>query len=115
MGFLNQTSKAKGTECTSKFGALLGTAGADALADAAAAKTAATAQALAETNASDLCTFSVTVPDSTGNNASTIITGTVAGKGELASKYYAKGCLDYSNGKRDVTTGENATGTADAV
>ena len=107
--FLSQTDKAKATECTSKFGSLLATAGADALGDSGAAVTQAQTLAADETSNSALCTFTIVGPTGTTK----IITGTVAGKGDLVGKYSANGCVNYGNGKRDVKTSTTTTaGTA---
>merc|ERR1711990_170303 len=76
--FLNQTDKAKATECTTKLGSILSTAGADALGDPNAAVASATTLATAESNNSQYCTIAVAAPAEN----TTIITGTVVAKGE---------------------------------
>ena len=109
--FLNQTDKAKATECTTKLGSILSTAGADALGDPTAAITAAQALATAESTNSQYCTLAVAAPAS----GTTIITGTVIAKGDLTGKYSANGCVNYSNGKGDVKTGTGAAGATGAA
>ena len=61
---------------------------------------------------SDFCTLAVAAP-TTANP--TIITGTVIAKGTLTGKYSANGCVNYSNGKRDVKTGTAAAGATGAA
>ncbi len=108
--FLSQTDKAKATECTTKFGSLLSSAGADALGDPAAAVTAAQALAKAESDNSDLCTFTI----DNLRDTDPVISGSVAGKKDLSGEYAAKGCVNYETGKRDVNTGKTAEATQDA-
>ena len=104
--FLNQTDKAKATECTTKLGSILSTAGAEALGDVGTAVAAAQALATAESGNSQYCTLAVVAPA----NNTTIITATVVAKNGLSGKYSANGCVNYSNGKRDVKTGTAAAG-----
>ncbi len=107
---LNQTSKAKGTECTTKIGSLLSQAAAEALQDSTTAATIATTLATDGNNNSENCTFAITAPTGT----STTFTATATGKEELAGKYAAKACVNYANGKKDVKTGTTADNTAAA-
>jgi type IV pilus assembly protein PilA len=107
---LNQTSKAKGTECTTKIGSLLSQAAAEALQDSTTAATIATTLATDETTNSENCTFAITAPTGT----STTFTATATGKEELAGKYAAKACVNYATGKKDVKTGTTADNTAAA-
>ena len=109
--FLNQTDKAKATECTTKLGSILSTAGAEALGDPAAAVTAAQALATSESNNSDYCDITVTAPAS----GTTIITAAVVADGDITGKYSANGCVNYATGKRDITTGTGVAGAAGAA
>ncbi len=113
--FLNQTSKAKATECTTKFGGMLSQIAAEAVGDPAAATTLASTLVSEGNAASSLCTFAITAPTA----PATTFTGTVVGDGDIAGKYAAKGCVNYANMKRDVKTasgssGISATSPADA-
>ena len=108
---LNQTSKAKGTECTTKIGSLLSQTAAEALQDATTAATIATTLATDETTNSKNCTFAITAPTGT---APTTFTATATGKEELAGKYAAKACVNFATGKKDVKTGTTADNTAAA-
>ena len=101
--FLNQTSKAKGTECTTKLGAMLSQAGAEALSGDNTAVDA-TMKGLATSNGSDLCTFT------SSTYAGGVYTASVVGAGDLASKYNANGCINPDTGKKDLKI--SATGTA---
>jgi len=105
--FLNQTSKAKATECTTKFGGMLSQIAAEAVGDPAAAATLASTLVSEGDTASDLCDFTITAP-TTG----TTFTGSVAGKGDLANKYAANGCVNYANMKRDIKTATGSSGSA---
>jgi len=97
--FLNQTSKAKATECTTKLGAMLSQAGAEALGDTSGVD--ATMTALATSNSSTLCKFS-----SGGLTAATgIYTASVTGEGDLSDKYNANGCVNSNTGKKDIKIG----------
>jgi type IV pilus assembly protein PilA len=109
---LNQTSKAKGTECTTKIGSLLSQAAAEALQDSTTTAIATIATNLANdgNDNSENCTFAVTAPTGT----STTFQATVTGTEELAGKYYAKACVDYETGKKDVKTGTSADNTTAA-
>ena len=106
--FLNQTAKAKATECTTKFGAMLSQVAAEAqlsLTDADALAT--TLVADGNTNSSN-CVFAITAPTGT----STIYTGTVTGADELLNKYVAAGCVNFNNSKRQIRSSTSTTGTA---
>jgi type IV pilus assembly protein PilA len=100
--FLNQTSKAKATECTTKLGAMLSQAGAEALGDTTAVD--ATMTALATSNSSTLCTFTSGGLDT----ATGIYAASVVGAGDLAGKYNANGCINSNTGKKDIKTGTTA-------
>ena len=116
--FLSQTVKAKGTECTSKLGSILSQASSEALISTADGDALAAELVLEETTNSDVCTFTVT-PIGTGTNAGTTYEGTAVGKGDLASKYDAKGCANFANAKRDIKTdtsdGTPAASASDAI
>jgi type IV pilus assembly protein PilA len=106
--FLNQTSKAKATECTTKFGGMLSQIAAEAVGDPTAAATLASTLVTQGNADSALCTFAITAPTGTG----TTFTGTVAGEGDLLNKYAANGCVNYANMKRDIKTATSTSGTA---
>lgn len=95
--FLNQTSKAKATECTTKLGAMLSQAGAEALGDTSGVN--ATMTALATSNSSTLCTFT------SGGLTNGIYTASVTGAGDLSGKYNANGCVNSNTGKKDIKIG----------
>ncbi|CAK6700371.1 type II secretion system protein [Synechococcus sp. CBW1107] len=108
--FLNQTSKAKGTECTAKLGAMLSQAGAEALGGDDAGVSSAM-EGIAASNDSDFCTFTSNV------YSGGIYTASVEGAGDLDGKYNANGCVNPDTGKKDIkisTTADAAT-TADCA
>ena len=110
--FLNNTSKAKATECTSKAGKIIGEAAAESLSSLAAAKSYLTEEtdssADSATTLSTLCTFTDgttyggTPPVEPGSD---IYKLNVVGKGEIVGKYSGKFCLNYKTGKKEQTTG----------
>merc|ERR1712100_355584 len=81
--FLNQTTKAKGTECTSKATGILKQVSAEALSSVPDADALGTELATEETANSALCTFTYT------DIANDIAVVSADGKGELATKYDA--------------------------
>ena len=96
--FLSQASKAKGTECTTKAGAILSAYGADALGDATEALKTAVASAA---QASDLCTFSTPAVAAAGTNAGALEM-TVTGNGDIDGEYFAAGCVNPATGSREL-------------
>ena len=102
--FLNQTSKAKATECITKGGALMGEVASEALSDNSNAytlfSTASTGTLAVATTDSALCTFSTALAAAPTDG---IYTMQVVGKNELLDKYGAKLCVNYLNGKKKVT------------
>ena len=107
--FLNQTSKAKATECTSKAGTIMGLVAADAL-DSTAKGSATLTALVAEENAnSDLCTFT------SGGLVGDIYKLTAEGKvgSDLEGEYDGAFCVDYKTGKKGQAT--TNTGTAPAA
>ncbi len=104
--FLNQTSKAKATECTTKFGGMMSQIAAEAVGDPAAAATLASTLVTEENNNSALCTFAITAP----TGGATTFTGTVTGDGDINGKYAARGCVNYANMKRDIKTATGNSG-----
>ena len=115
--FLNQTAKAKATECTSKAGKILGEVAAESLSSLAAAealllqKTAAATVAGSPNNLSELCTFSsnTVIDASTKVPANNIYKIQVTGKGEIAGKYNGDFCLNYVTGEKKQTTNTGGT------
>ena len=106
--FLNQTAKAKATECTTKFGGMLSQIAAEAQISTTDATTLATSLVTDGDTNSAICDFAITAPTGTD----TIYTGTVTGKGELLNKYIASGCVNYSNSKRSIKSATSTSGTA---
>ena len=80
--FLNQTAKAKATECTTKGGNIMGLVAAEALQSEAAGNAALTALVTEADSNSDLCDFT-----SGGDASSNKYTLTATGKGDLLGKY----------------------------
>ena len=102
--FLSQASKAKGTECTTKAGAILSAYGASALGDADEALETAKGSAAD----SDLCDFSVPAVNATSGD----LEMTVTGDGEITGKYFAAGCVNENTGKRELITSTEEAPTA---
>ena len=92
--FLSQASKAKGTECTTKAGAILSSYGADAVGD----PTEALATAAGSATDTEFCDFS----EPTAANG--ILNMTITGAGDIAGKYFAAGCVNSNTGERDLVT-----------
>ena len=107
--FLNQTVKAKATECTTKFGSMLSQIAAEAQISITDANTLATTLVADGNTNSAICTFSIPTIATTGVN---IYTGTVTGKNDLANKYAANGCVNHVNSKRQIKALTSSTGTA---
>ena len=107
--FLNQTVKAKATECTTKFGSMFSQIAAEAQISVADANTLATALVTDGDTNSAICDFDIPTIATTGVN---VFTGTVAGKGDLANKYAANGCVNWVNSKRDIKSATSNSGTA---
>ena len=105
--FIDQTSKAKGTECTNKGGSILKQVYADALDSEAAANSLGTA--LAASEQTDNCTFTYT------NIASDVATLDAVGGGDLDGKYDANGCVDVTTGKVDWATDVASSGASAAA
>jgi type IV pilus assembly protein PilA len=106
--FLNQTAKAKSTECTSKGGSIMGLVAADALQSKTTGDDSLTALVSEANTNSDLCTFTAGAAVGTGS----IYTLTAAGKAttDLAGKYNGAFCVNYETGKKGAAT--TNTGTA---
>ena len=102
--FLNQTSKAKGTECTSKAGNIMGQVAADAMSSTATGTATLTSLVTTETTNSDLCTFT------SGGLSGDVYSVTATGKGDLAGEYDGAFCVNYKTGKKGQAT--TNTGTA---
>ena len=103
--FLSQTSKAKGTECTSKAGAIMGQVAADALNSEATGTATLAALVTTEDTNSDLCDFTAG-----GAVAGGIYTLTATGIGDLAGSYDGAFCVNYQTGVKGQAT--TNTGTA---
>ncbi len=103
--FLNQTSKAKATECTSKGGTIMGLVAADAL--QGEPEGTATFNALvseADSN-SDLCDFTA-LGTPAGTPTSKIYSMTAIGVsgGQIDGDYFAGFCVNYETGKKKSKT-----------
>ena len=103
--FLNQTSKAKGTECTAKGGTIMGLVMADALSSEATGTATLNALVTDEDTNSELCDFT-----SGGDPTDGVYTLTATGKGDLADDYDGAFCVNYQTGKKGQAT--TNTGTA---
>ena len=102
--FLNQTSKAKSTECVTKGATIMGLVSTEALNGTAAAEAAAE-KLVEEANAnSDICEFA----DITSSGEEYRMTAT--GKGDLTDKFTGDFCIDYATGRKD----QKYTNTTDA-
>ena len=106
--FLNQTKKAKATECITQFGALLTEVATEALGtDLATGVATVSAGSLATANSnSDLCTYALATPSA----GDTTATGTINGKAntDLAGEEW-NGCVNTANGKKDIRKGAGGT------
>ena len=109
--FLNQTNKAKATECTSKIGAILSAYGAEAQGSASEAFATATATVGTENTNSEFCTLALPATAPTGST----LTLTAEGKAgsDIAGKYFGDACVNYATGKKDIVTSPTAIATAD--
>jgi type IV pilus assembly protein PilA len=107
--FLNQTSKAKATECTTKGGTIMGLVAAEALSSRANGTSTLTALVTEANTNSDLCTFTAGAAPAAASNVYTL---TATGKtgSDLAGKYDAAFCVDYETGKKGAAS--TNTGTA---
>ncbi len=107
--FLNQTSKAKATECMAKGGTIMGLVMADALSSKATGTATLAALVLDANTNSTLCTF--TAGAAPGDDSG-VYTLTAAGKtgSDLAGKFNGAWCVDYLTGKKEQDT--TNTGTA---
>jgi len=105
--FLNQTAKAKATECTTKGGNIMGLVAAEALQSEEAGNNALDALVTEANDNSELCDFT-----SGGDAADNIYTLTAEGlaDSDLEGKYDAEFCVNYATGKKGATT--STTGTA---
>merc|ERR1712100_456292 len=90
--FLNQTNKAKATECTSKIGAVLSAYGAEAQGSASEAFATASATVTTENTNSAFCTLAL--PATAPTNS--ILTLTAEGKSgsDIAGKYFGDACVN---------------------
>lgn len=97
--FLNQTSKAKATECTAKGGTIMGLVMADALSSEATGTTTLASLVTDENTNSDLCTFTAGPGVNSG-----VYTLTATGAGDLAGEYDGAFCVNYQTGKKGQAT-----------
>ena len=107
--FLNQTVKAKGTECTSIASGILSQVGAEAQINVDDADDLGTALALSETDKSQHCTFTYT------DIASDIAVIDAVGKGDIQYKYDGNGCVNYVKASRDFKAKADSSGTSTAA
>ena len=94
--FLNQTAKAKATECTQKASSILKQVSAESAIDSAAANTLGTSLATSETASSKHCTLTYNVIDAG------IATVDAVGKADLLNKYDANACININSNKADL-------------
>ena len=104
--FLNQTSKAKATECATKAGAILSQVGAEHLISPTDAGTLLTAELLTANANSTECAFT----DGAATAPQYLIN--VAGAGTLAGKYDAKACINGDTGVRKTAATYTTTAPA---
>ena len=106
--FLNQTSKAKATECNTKAGAILSQVAAEHHLDPVEAAALLNSEISANDTNAKFCDFTnanLTAPEYGLN---------ITGKSDLAGKYDAKACVQAETGKRDLNykTGTSPAATA---
>ena len=105
--FLNQTAKAKATECTTKGGNIMGLVAAEALQSEKAGNDAITALVTEADSNSERCDF--TSGGAADDNVYTL-TATGLTDSDLDGKYDAAFCVNYATGKKGAAT--STTGTA---
>ena len=106
--FLSQTSKAKGTECTTRLGAILSQAGAEGLGSGTDEEKSAIMSKLADTHDSTLCEFTASdsisyAPVTADTGTQTVFTAYVDGLDTLDGKFAAAGCVNVDTGVRKIT------------
>jgi type IV pilus assembly protein PilA len=97
--FLNQTAKAKGTECAQKASSILKQVSAEAVSDKAGGDALGLSLATSETASSDNCTLTY---GALGTGA--VATVDAVGKGDLTGKYDANACINIDTNKVELTT-----------
>ena len=104
--FLNQTAKAKGTECAQKTAGILKQVTAEAVMSEDDANDLASSLATSETDSSENCEITVSAI------ANGVAQVQVAGTGDLDGKYAANGCININTNvseyEYDVTDGSVA-------
>ena len=108
--FLDQTNKAKATECTSKGGAIMSQVGADALSGIATGAATLTDLVTSNNANSEICEF--TAGATPAVDADQIYSVTAVGVGELANEYWGAWCVNATTGKRDKAISTEAAVTA---
>ena len=103
--FLNQTSKARGTECTAKATAILKQVAAEAVTSQSDANSLGVFLSNEETAGSDVCVF---IFSNIANNIAVI---DALGAGDLENKFDGNACVNISTGKISIKT---STANADA-
>ena len=106
--FLNQTAKAKATECTTKGGTIMGLVATEALTSPEDGDTALTALIEEAEENSELCDFTEVA------RAGNIYKMTAIGAGDLAGKYTGDFCVDYATGRKDMNTTNTSTAASTA-
>ena len=96
--FLNQTAKAKATECAQKAGNIMSQVAAEASLDIAAANTLGTN--LSTNDVSENCTFTYGTGNAALSTTNRIATLSVTGKGDLDKKYTGVACVNVDTNKR---------------
>ena len=114
--FLDQTNKAKATECTTKGGSIMSQVGAEGLNGAADAYTMLTDLVTSNDANSDLCDFTA-MTEAPAADAAQIYTLTGVGKSgsALADEYFAAFCVNADTGKKDTSVSTTTAQTASDV
>ena len=109
--FLSQTAKAKATECTQKAGAIISQVASEQLQSGTKANALATSLIEQANTNSDKCIFA---SGGAIEDTSTTWDLDITGADDLASKYAANACVNFTTGKRDIST-VTTTGGADNI
>ena len=111
--FLDQTNRAKATECTSKAGAIMSQVGADALDNSTDSYTVLGSLIDSNNANSELCTFAG--PDAAPTDDIYWVTAVGKAESDLADKYFGRWCVNALTGKRDKSISTTAAPAATDV
>ena len=111
--FLDQTNKAKATECTTKGGSIMSQVGAEGLNSPSYAFTMLGDLVTSNNSNSELCTYTA-MTAAPAATAAQIYTVTVVGKtgSALAGEYYGAFCVNADTGKKDTSISTTTAQTA---